>query len=55
MTEVLQKYRILIILLVFMILTTVAIFIMISKKNTDKIPSRGVFVTNCIYENRLTS
>lgn len=46
MTEVLRKYRTLIIV-VSLLIFALLMWIFILKQNTVKIPSRGVFVMNC--------
>lgn len=44
MTAVLQRYRVLIIITIFTLLTASILWFVFSKQNTNKIPSRGVFV-----------
>jgi len=51
MTEILQRYRIAIIIAGLLFLITLVWFI-VSRQNLSKIPSRGVFVNNSVIDCR---
>ncbi|HHW49421.1 MAG TPA: hypothetical protein GXX14_12515 [Clostridiaceae bacterium] len=50
MTEVFQKYRIIILVLSLIMLAAIT-WLVFSKQNTHKVPTRGVFITSKINMN----
>ena len=49
MAEIFQKYRMILIIFIVIIVTGL-VFLMISRQNLNKIPSRGVFVLQIITQ-----